>query len=776
VQFYTFDKLRQQISNNGDISFYEDTGTTPKFFWDASAERLGIGTTSPSRTLDIESLVPAVRFTDASVSGLYHEIVSGDSNNLQIKADGGAVGPSSAISFDVDGSEKMCIKHTGNVGIGTTSPANTLTVGSTENSASDQDATVGIKCNANHKGIMLQENSGAEQWSIGVGEGGSLKFYDSAIATPAVTFEDVTGRVGIGTDSPAQALDVVGNITLDDNGKLLLGASDDLQLYHDGSNSYVKDSGTGSLVLQGASFVLMQSNEGENMVRGQKNAQVDLYHDNDIKLSTTSTGIDVDGNIAVSGTVDGVDIATLGANAITAHQDISGKANLSGASFTGNVNIGTPPSGTQSLTVAGATSLYGGASVTGDIAVTGTVDGRDVAADGTKLDLIDPSTYLTSFDITTQTDPKYLRSDAADTATGFINFTGGAGVTGDMGVSGGLSATNLDITKTGSVTTNISTGGYATSSDVKTINIGTGFNNGGFTTINIAPFSATTTKTINLNGNVNVSTNSTLDVTNIDATNIDANTIDLSGQLDAVVTSPAQNTPILELQKYSATSSGTGRFITLKARSTQTGATLTQGIIGLSNTTQPLYGHPYISSTYGSNGIKCSYSNNSSYNAILPCASTGVNSNGTLNFGHAYSKWNTVYASTGSISTSDITKKQDIEELSEAENRVAIAAKGLLRKYRWKEAVAEKGDNARIHFGIMAQDLKAAFESEGLDANKYGMFCADTRWTTDGTDTYTTEEEALEAVAEEEVPKAVTEETVYGVRYEELLTFIIAAL
>jgi hypothetical protein len=196
VQFYTFDKLRQQISNNGDISFYEDTGTTPKFFWDASAESLGIGTSSPSealevtgniqlsggadrgiigpdfrslnifanpnsstegikfstnggtttevfiqdggnvgigtsspsRTLDIESLVPAVRFTDASVSGLYHEIVSGDSNNLQIKADGGAVGPSSAISFDVDGSEKMCIKHTGNVGIGTASPDRPLDI------------------------------------------------------------------------------------------------------------------------------------------------------------------------------------------------------------------------------------------------------------------------------------------------------------------------------------------------------------------------------------------------------------------------------------------------------------------------------------------------------------------------------------------------------------------------------------------------------------------------------------------------------------------------
>ena len=384
---------------------------------------------------------------------------------------------------------------------------------------------------------------------------------------------------------------------------------------------------------------------------------------------------------------------------------------------------------------------------------------------------VDTSTYLTSFDITTQTDPKYLRADTGDSAAGFIQFS--SGFTSSMGTfTGALNGTtasftgdvqadtfdgdNLDISKTGNATTNISTGENATSSDVKTINIGTGYNNGGTTNVTIGS-TGSTTNNINLNGNVAVST------------------IDLSGKLDAVVTSPVQNTPILDLQKYSASTNGTGRFITFSATSSS-GSKLTQGIIGLSNTSQPVYGHPYISSTYGSNGIKCSYSGSSNFNAIVPCSFTGANSNGSLNLGHAYSKWNTVYASSGSINTSDITKKQDIEELSEAENRVAIAAKGLLRKYRWKDSVSEKGDSARIHFGIMAQDLKAAFEAEGLDANKYGMFCADTRWTTDGTDTYATEEEALEAVAEEETPEAITEETVYGVRYEELLAFIIAAI
>ena len=50
----TTPKLRQNIARNGDISFYEDTGTTAKLFWDASAESLGIGTSSPTAKLDVD--------------------------------------------------------------------------------------------------------------------------------------------------------------------------------------------------------------------------------------------------------------------------------------------------------------------------------------------------------------------------------------------------------------------------------------------------------------------------------------------------------------------------------------------------------------------------------------------------------------------------------------------------------------------------------------------------------------------------------------------------
>jgi len=139
-----------------------------------------------------------------------------------------------------------------------------------------------------------------------------------------------------------------------------------------------------------------------------------------------------------------------------------------------------------------------------------------------------------------------------------------------------------------------------------------------------------------------------------------------------------------------------------------------------------------------------------------------------------------VYAVSGTINTSDRNEKQDIEDLSEAEKRVATAAKGLIKKYRWIDAVQKKGDDARIHVGIIAQDLQAAFESEGLDPHRYGMFCSDTWWEKDRTVPATEDKEEHTVTdsfrTQEEAPEGATERTRLGVRYEELLAFIIGAM
>jgi hypothetical protein len=155
-----------------------------------------------------------------------------------------------------------------------------------------------------------------------------------------------------------------------------------------------------------------------------------------------------------------------------------------------------------------------------------------------------------------------------------------------------------------------------------------------------------------------------------------------------------------------------------------------------------------------------------------------------IDLGNSGARFDDIYASNGTIQTSDRNEKQDIEALSDAEQRVAVAAKGLLRKYRWKDAVAEKGDAARIHFGIIAQDLQAAFEAEGLDAGRYGMFISSTWWEAEVEKTREVEQEDGTTVTEtytatetyDEPTEGAVERTRMGVRYPELLAFIIAAL
>jgi hypothetical protein len=124
-------------------------------------------------------------------------------------------------------------------------------------------------------------------------------------------------------------------------------------------------------------------------------------------------------------------------------------------------------------------------------------------------------------------------------------------------------------------------------------------------------------------------------------------------------------------------------------------------------------------------------------------------SDGVVNLGGASNRWATVYASTGTINTSDREAKQDIADLDAAEKRVALRIKGLVKKFRFKDAVQLKGENARIHVGVIAQDVAEAFEAEGLDASRYGMFCHDVL--DDGSSRY-------------------------GVRYEELAMFVLGAL
>lgn len=152
----------------------------------------------------------------------------------------------------------------------------------------------------------------------------------------------------------------------------------------------------------------------------------------------------------------------------------------------------------------------------------------------------------------------------------------------------------------------------------------------------------------------------------------------------------------------------------------------------------------------------------------------------TQAFGTSLFRWSVIYAATGTINTSDARDKQNVLALDAAEYRVAKTLKQAIKKYRFKDAVAIKGDAARVHIGVLAQDVVKAFSDEGLDAFQYGIVCYDS-WPDTYEDVFKTE---IDPTDSNKIARVPTGEKVlvkpahdkYGIRYDELLTFILAAL
>jgi|13_taG_2_1085334.scaffolds.fasta_scaffold02839_5 hypothetical protein len=120
---------RMNIASTGDISFYEDTGTTPKFFWDASAESLGIGTSSVNGALHVQAN-PTAEFSLWGGGGSYGR----SKFNIQSVDDGTSVGKFQITTESTVPSnpELVTITNAGNVGIGEASPSVSLDINATD--------------------------------------------------------------------------------------------------------------------------------------------------------------------------------------------------------------------------------------------------------------------------------------------------------------------------------------------------------------------------------------------------------------------------------------------------------------------------------------------------------------------------------------------------------------------------------------------------------------------------------------------------------------------
>jgi len=171
-----------------------------------------------------------------------------------------------------------------------------------------------------------------------------------------------------------------------------------------------------------------------------------------------------------------------------------------------------------------------------------------------------------------------------------------------------------------------------------------------------------------------------------------------------------------------------------------------------------------------------------------------------IDLGYSAYRFNDAFITNGVTTGSDQNEKQQIASLTDAEIAAAKRISNGFKTFKWNDAVTAKGDNARTHTGVIAQEVRTALEAEGLDASKYGFFMSDTWWETqtevpaveareavydDDGNLVTEAIEAIDAVkahtrrdvyyTADEAPEGATQHTRLGIRYPELLAFIGAA-
>jgi hypothetical protein len=135
----------------------------------------------------------------------------------------------------------------------------------------------------------------------------------------------------------------------------------------------------------------------------------------------------------------------------------------------------------------------------------------------------------------------------------------------------------------------------------------------------------------------------------------------------------------------------------------------------------------------------------------------------SVDLGGSNFRFDDVFASNGTIQTSDANEKQQIASLTSAEITAAKAISALFKTYKWNSAVEAKGDAARTHTGVIAQQVETAMTDAGLDAGDYAFFIS-TDWYVDA------DGNEVDADAEGAIAKNRK-----GIRYPELLSFVGAA-
>jgi len=653
------------------------------------------------------------------------------------------------------------------VGIGTYTASGTILARTTILESSNADSAVSWAAGSktifvtqpSEKAVYLDASGNSNIASSNLTDGSSLL---------KNVVEDTTPQLGGNLDTNGN------NINFGDDDKAIFGSAlDGIQIYNTAAgDKFISEAGGGNLKVQGDNLYLQNSAGTENYIIAISNAAVTLHYDSAAKLATTATGIDVTGTITTDEvTVDGTGTSNFTSTATSPVQ-------INGTSIpTLTVRNSTTPVETQIR-----------ATTTEGLVRTATNHPLVFATNASEAARIDSSGNLlvSKTSANSTTDGIELRGGSGavrfigktdSNAVGYLNrgvsdgdilqFAKDNSTVGSIGNSSGRlyigspdGSTSYIRFNSNEVVPSTSSGGARDN----IINLGAG---------------AARWKDLYLSGNANVG-----DLIGPTSANFDIRTgagtgdmifytngsesvrIDSSGRMLVGKTTTTESDSGLELRGEGLLKvnrdngvvmslrrdTGAGHLVELKKDASDI------GFFGASSNTKL-----YVSGPNAGGILFDQYG--ATNGAPLPCTSTGAKADNLHDFGVSDARWDDIYATNGTIQTSDQNEKQQIASLTDAEIAAAKAISQLFKTFKWNDKVAAKGDAARRHTGVVAQDVEAAMTAAGLDAGDYAFFISTTWWEADG-ETYYNADDA---------PEGATEHNRKGIRYPELLSFVGAA-
>ena len=217
-----------------------------------------------------------------------------------------------------------------------------------------------------------------------------------------------------------------GGMEFVDGKKLTFGTGDDLEIYHDGSNSYINDVGTGNILIRGAN-VLLTTGGGTKYLEGGANV-LTLFHTGNERLRTSSAGVYVTGTVTATGT------SVFASLDISGDIDVDGTTNLDIVDIDGAVDIATTALVTGVLTTTAT-----------QVATGGITSGSDIISDTDSTDSLGSTAvrWLKGWFDTLTAGTLTIGSGSVTDSSGAISFGNE-----NLSTTGTLASGNLDVTGT----------------------------------------------------------------------------------------------------------------------------------------------------------------------------------------------------------------------------------------------------------------------------------------------------------------------------------------